>query len=407
MFQMIIQKWKLNSLLILGFCLFGQLVFSQSKSQLKKKKANIQKEIKKLNGLLGETRINKRKSEIQLLILNKKIGARKELISAIGNEVFYLDREITNQNNQIDTLKNKLLELRNQYTEMVRFAYKNRNATNKLIFIFSSEDFNQAYKRLKYIHEIAEYRKYQSKQINLATEKIEEKIIELEEKKFRKLSLKEHKKAEFNRLQEEQGERQEVYAELRQDEKKLKSNLNKKRNESRKLQAAIKKIIAREIAEAKKRAEKSNGSIGLTPKAKKLSKDFITNKGKLPWPVSKGIISGKFGNQKHAVYEHLTTINNGIDILTNKGSKASAVFKGKVVAIIILPGGKKAVLIQHGEFFTMYSNLAKVLVNKGDEVNTQEEIATILTDENGKTEIHFEIWQGNQKQNPSFWVATK
>ena len=404
---MIIRKWTLSSLFVIGLLLIAQPLFSQSKSQLKKKKAKIQKEIKKLNGLLGETRTNKRNSEIQLLILNKKIGARQDLISAIGNEVFYINEEISNQNNQIDTLKSKLLELKKQYTKMVQFAYKNRNATNKLIFIFSSEDFNQAYKRLKYIHEIAEYRKYQWQQIKLATEKVEEKILELEEKKFRKLNLKEHKKAEFNRLQEEQGERQEVYAELRKDEKKLKANLNKKRSESRKLQAAIKKIIEREIAEAKKRAEKSNGAIGLTPKAKKLSKDFTTNKGKLPWPVSKGIISGKFGNQKHAVYEHLTTINNGIDILTNKGTKARSIFNGKVAAIIVLPGGKKAVLIQHGEFFTMYSNLVKVFVNKGDEVNTQEDIATILTDENGKTELHFEIWQGNQKQNPSFWIARK
>jgi septal ring factor EnvC (AmiA/AmiB activator) len=225
---------------------------SQSKSQLKKKKAKIHKEINKLNGLLGETRTNKRKSEIQLLILNKKIGARKDLISAIGNEVFFINEEISDQNNQIDNLKSKLSELRSQYVKMVQFAYKNRNATNKLIFIFSSQDFNQAYKRVKYIHEIAEYRKYQSQQIKLATQDVEVKIIELEEKKFRKLNLKEYKKAEFNRLQEEQGERQNLYIELRKDEKNLKSNLARKKNESNKLQAAIKKIIEREIAEAKK-----------------------------------------------------------------------------------------------------------------------------------------------------------
>ncbi len=380
---------------------------AQSKSQLKKKKAKIHKEIKKLNGLLGETRTNKRKSEIQLLILNKKIGARKDLISAIGNEVFFIDEEISDQNNQIENLKSKLSELRSQYVKMVQFAYKNRNATNKLIFIFSSQDFNQAYKRVKYIHEIAEYRKYQSQQIKLAARNIEVKIIELEEKKYRKLNLKEYKKAEFNRLQEEQGERQNLYIELRKDEKKLKTNLARKKNESNKLQAAIKRIIEREIAEAKKRAEKLNGGIGFTPKAKKLSKDFTSNKGKLPWPVTKGVISGRFGNQKHAVYEHLTTINNGIDIITNSGTKARSVFNGKVAAVIVLPGGKKAILVQHGEFFTMYSNLDKVFVNKGDDVNTQEDIATVLTDENGKTEIHFEIWQGNQKQNPSFWISSK
>lgn len=404
---MIIQKWKLNSWLILILCLIMHSGLAQSKSQLKKKKAKIHKEIKKLNGLLGETRTNKRKSEIQLLILNKKIGARKDLITAIGNEVFFINKEIHDQNTQIDNLKIKLSELRSQYLKMVQFAYKNRNATNKLIFIFSSEDFNQAYKRVKYIHEIAEYRTYQSQQIKLATENIEVKILELEEKKFKKLNLKEYKKAEFNRLQEEQGERQDLYVELRKDEKKLKKNLARKKDESKKLQTAIKKIIEREIAEAKKRAEKSNNGIGFTPKAKKLSRDFISNKGKLPWPVTKGVVSGKFGNQKHAVYEHLTTINNGIDIITNKGTKAKSVFNGKIAAVIVLPGGKKAVLVQHGEFFTMYSNLDKVFVNKGDEVNTQEDIATVLTDENGKTEIHFEIWQGNQKQNPSFWISSK
>lgn len=404
---MTLKRWKLSSIFIIGLFLCAGTVFGQSKSQLKQKKAKIQKEIKKLNGLLGETRTNKRKSEIQLLILNKKIGAREDLISAIGNEVGYIDVEIKNQNVLIDTLESKLAELKSQYTKMVEFAYKNRNATNKLIFIFSSEDFNQAYKRLKYIHEISEYRQYQAEQITLTQTKIEEKIAELEEKKARKLNLKENKKAEFTMLQEEQGERKDLYNELRKDEKKLRSNLSNKKSESRKLQSAIKKIIEREIAEAKKRAKKENGGIGLTPKAQKLSKDFTNNKGKLPWPVTRGVISGKFGNQKHAVYEHLTTINNGIDILTNKGTKARAVFKGKVAAIIALPGGKKAVLIQHGEFFTMYSNLGKVYVKKGDEVSTNEDIATILTDENGKTELHFEIWQGNQKQNPSLWIKVK
>jgi septal ring factor EnvC (AmiA/AmiB activator) len=226
---MTIQKWKLNSLLVFTLLLFGQPIYSQSKSQLKKKKAKIQTEIRKLNGLLGETRTNKRKSEIQLLILSKKIGARKDLISAIGNEVSSIDKEIKVQNYQIQNLKSKLLDLRNQYTKMVEFAYKNRNATNKLIFIFSSEDFNQAYKRVKYLHEIAEHRIYQSQQIKLATERIEEKIMELEEKKFRKLNLKEHKKLEFNTLQEEQGERQNLYVELRKDEKQLKTNLEKKK----------------------------------------------------------------------------------------------------------------------------------------------------------------------------------
>lgn len=402
---MIIKKWKLGSFLIIALLAVSVTVGAQSKSQLKQKRSQIQKELKKLNGLLGETRTNKRKSEIQLLILTKKIGARKELISAIDNEVYYINQEIKNQQELIDTLQSKLTHLRDQYTKMVQFAYKNRNATNKLIFIFSAEDFNQAYKRLKYIHEISDYRIYQAEQIKLTQEKIRKKIVELEESKQRKIQLKDNKKQEFVKLQEEQGEHKSVYFELKKNEQKLKANIRRKQKEAQKLQAAIKKIIEREIAEAKKRAKARNDGFDLTPAARKLSSDFTSNKGKLPWPVSRGTISGKFGNQKHAVFEHLTTINNGIDILTNKGAKARAVFKGTVVAIIALPGGKKAVLLQHGEYFTMYSNLSKVFVKKGDKLETNEELGAVLTDESGKTEIHFEIWQGNQKQNPSYWIA--
>jgi septal ring factor EnvC (AmiA/AmiB activator) len=404
---MILNRWKLSRLFLLGFFLLSIQGFPQSKNQLKQKRSRIQKELRKLNGLLGETRTNKRKSEIQLLILSKKIGAREELISAIGNEVVYINRSIENQEILIDTLKSNLTQLRVQYAKMVQFAYKNRNSTNKLIFIFSSEDFNQAYKRLKYIHEIGEYREYQAEQIALTQLKIEEKILELKDKKARKLNLKENKKDEFQKLQSEQGERNGIYAELKKDEKKLRSNITKKRNESKKLQAQIKKIIEREIAEAKKRAEASNKGHNLTPRAQKLSKDFTNNKGKLPWPVSRGTISGKFGNQKHAFLEHVTTINNGIDILTNKGTKARVVFEGTVVAVIALPGDKKAILVQHGNFYTMYSNLDKVFVKKGDKLETQEDIGTIITDESGKTEVHFELWEGNQKQNPSFWITIK
>lgn len=406
---MITKSWRLSSIILFAFLLGFTTSFSQSKTQLKRKKAKIQKELQKLNGLLGETRTNKRKSEIQLLILNKKIGVRKELIFAIDNEVSYINNDIRSQRIFIDTLQSKLFQLKVQYTKMVQFAYRNRNSTNKLIFIFSSDDFNQAYKRLKYIHEISEYRVYQVEQIRLTQEKIKEKIVELEQKKVRKILLKDNKKLEFTQLQEEQGESKVLYNELRKDEKKLKVNINRKKEASRKLNAAIKKIIEREIAEARKRAEeeKRKGGIGLTPKSNSLSKDFMGNKGKLPWPVNKGMISGKFGNQKHEIYEHLTTINNGIDILTNKGTKAHAVFDGKVAAVIVLPGGKKAVLVQHGEFFTMYSNLNKVFVEKGHNIKTQEDIGSIITDDNGKTEIHFEIWQGNQKQNPSLWIAYK
>lgn len=398
--------WIKNSLLIVLLLVMGTNAQAQNKNQLKKKRQLIQNKLKKLNGLLGETKANKRKSEIQLLILRKKIGARQELISAINYEVKYIDKSIHNQEDYIDTLNYQLEALRTQYSKMVRFAYKNRNATNKLIFIFSADDFNQAYKRLNYIHEISEYRVYQAKEIKKKQAEVQQKIIELESKKKSKVALVNNKRTEHTALEQEKLEKKSLFQALRSDEKNLKKDIYRKKREASKLQNAIKKIIDRELKEALKKSKKDS-KFGKTPKAKKLSDSFTNNKGKLPWPVGRGTISGKFGNQKHQVFDHLKTINNGVDIITNRGTKARVVFKGKVVAVIVLPGDKNAVLIQHGSYFTMYSNLSSVYVKKGDELDIHEEIGKIKTDENGKTELHFEIWKGNAKQNPSLWISKK
>lgn len=398
--------WIKYAVLFFLMIFIGINGYSQDKNQLKKKRQNIQKELRKLNGLLGETKANKRKSEIQLLILKKKIGARQELISAINYEVAFIDKEIKNRALNIADLNEELTDLRTQYTKMVQFAYKNRNSTSQLVFIFSSDDFNQAYKRLKYIHKIGEYRVYQVQQIKKKQEEIRLKIVELGLKKEQKLALIQNKHKERQSLESEKSERNTLYQNLRKNEKQLRKNIDRKKREARKLQNAIKKIIEREMKEALKK-NKKNDKYELTPKAQQLSNSFTSNKGKLPWPVDRGTISGKFGNQKHQVFEHLSTINNGVDILTNSGTKARAIFNGKVVAVIVLPGGKNAVLVQHGEYFTMYSNLQVVYVKKGDELTTQQEIGKIKTDENGKTELHFEIWKGNVKQNPSLWITKK
>jgi septal ring factor EnvC (AmiA/AmiB activator) len=400
------KRWINCSLIIFLLLLVSLSAQAQDKNKLKRKRQQIQRELKKLNGLLGETKANKRKSEIQLLILRKKIGAREELISAINYEVKYIDKAIKNQENEIDTLTYQLNALRDQYAKMVFFAYKNRNATNKLIFIFSADDFNQAYKRLNYIHEISEYRVYQAQEINKKQAEVAQTILNLESKKKNKVLLVKDQQSEHNVLQKEKSEKKTLYQVLRSDEKNLKNNINRKKRAARKLQNAIKKIIERELKEAMKKNETSN-KYELAPKAQKLSTSFTNNKGKLPWPVVRGTISGRFGNQKHQVFDHLNTINNGVDIITNRGTKAHAVFKGKVVAVIVLPGGKNAVLMQHGSYFTMYSNLSRVYVSKGDELEIQEDIGKIKTDENGKTELHFEIWKGNSKQNPSLWISKK
>lgn len=404
--------------IILGFLLISGCAFGQSKETLKKKQSNLKREIIKLNGLLNEANVNRKKSEIEIIITKKKIGAREELIDVINYEILEINKEIKAENERIDSLKAQLEVLREQYKKMVVYAYKNRNATNQLIFVFSSSDFNQAYKRIKYIHEIGEYRKYQAEQIQFAQREIEQRIQQLEQKRARKEQLLDNKRSEKKQLRDEEENLREVYVELRNNESKIRNDIDQKKKERQRLNKEIERIIQRELAIAREKARKEAERLAkekgsdqpeyefkLTPQAQALSANFEANKGKLPWPVSRGTISMHYGNSRHAVFGDVTVINNGINILTNQGAKAKAVFGGMVVAVIVLPNGKNAVLLQHGSYFTMYSNLSKALVKKNQEVNVGDELGLIRTDEDGNTELHFEIWKEGDKQNPEYWIA--
>ena len=390
---------------------------AQNKKQLKNKKNKLHKEIKKMNGLLSEINRDKKGAEITYLINVMKIEVRKELIQSINEEIREVDAALETQNASIDSLNNQLTQFQEQYKKMILYAYKNRNATNSIIFVFSSDNFNQAYKRLKYIKKIGEYREYQATEITSIKRTIEDRIIRLERKKEKKKRILGDKYYEKNKLQKEKTENKEVLQGLKKDEKNLKKKIVRKQKEATKLDNQIKKIIEKEIALARERARKErerlnkgkkgkkDPNFGLTPIAAKLSKRFELNKGKLPWPIKSGKISARYGISKHPVFEHLKVTNNGMNMITNKGSHALAIFGGNVVAVIVLPsGGKSAVLLQHGAYFTMYSNLITVKVQKGQKVKLGQKLGIIKTEENGKTEIHFELWKGNAKQNPALWL---
>lgn len=408
-------KWTKIVMVFVSCSLISLSLAAQNKNQLKSKKKKLHQEISTMNVLLDEIGINKKQSEIAYIINLKKIGAREELISSINQEIQELNQEIEQQYYAIDSLNEQLKNYREQYKKMLLYAYKNRNSTNELIFIFSSQDFNQAYKRLKYLKRIGEYRKYQAIEVALVQKSINGKIALLQEKKAVKNKFLGNKHYEKKKLQVEKSENQSVLQSLKKDEKKLKKKILAKQKEANQLDEQIKKIIEKEIAEARERARKQreklkkkggkNDPFDLTPVASKLSKKFELNKGKLPWPVKSGTISGKYGVGTHPVFKHLKVINNGINLITNKGTNALAIFGGNVVAIIVLPaGGKSAVLVQHGAYFTMYSNLITVKVEKGQKVKLGQKLGVIKTDEEGKTEIHFELWKGNEKQNPALWL---
>jgi septal ring factor EnvC (AmiA/AmiB activator) len=372
----------------------------QTQKDLEAKKDAIQKELVYKSKLLEETKKNKAKSVQQVVLLNKKISTRERYIRTINREVRLFDKNILETEGQIKSLEVEIEELKEEYAQMIYYAYKNTSSYDKLMFVFSAEDFNQAYKRLMYYQQYAQYREQQTVTIKNSQLLLEEKIKELKIERTEKQALLNQEKKEKGLLSKEISEKKSVVSALQDDEKKLKSEINKKKKEAVKLQRAIKKMIADEIAKQKEEGEKA-----LTPEALALSKGFSTNKSKLPWPVEKGEITGKFGTQQHPVLKNIKIQNNGIDIATTQGSMARAVFDGEVTRVMIIPGVGKVVMVRHGEYYTVYSNLKETFVQKGDKVTTKQEVGTVITDETkGVTEVHFEIWKGQTIMNPVDWI---
>lgn len=372
----------------------------QNKDDLEKQKSQIQKDIAYKNKLLQETKKNKQLSIGQLVLLNKQISSREQLIRTINREVRILDKQIEETNALIASMENDLKNLKEEYAKMIYYAYKNKSSYDKLMFIFSAKDFNQAYKRLKYYQQYSEYRKKQAEMIRQTQESLNQKVAALKVKKIEKESLLNQERAERNQLAEEKQEKQQLVNGLQGDEKKLKDEINKKKKEAAKLQKMIQKIIEEEIAKSKEK-----GKFVMTPEAKALSESFANNKAKLPWPVEKGVITGKYGVQAHPVLKGIQIQNNGIDISTTEGAAARAVFDGEVTKVMIIPGVGKVVMIRHGEYYSVYSNLKETFVQSGDKVTTKQMVGSVITDDqSGKTEVHFEIWKRQTTLNPSQWI---
>jgi len=412
-------KWRKNKLLLnhrgflfFIFLLLPVLLFGQSKGELQKKKKELEKNIQYTNILLKETKKNKVASLNQLTTLKKQIVYRKHLINTINKEIKLIDKQIAENNNIVRALEQDLIKIKEDYAKMIYYGYKNRNSYNKLMFVFSSIDFNQALKRLKYIQEYSEYRHEQAELITKTKELIHEKNQSLEDKRIRKQSLMNRKEQERLDLSSRKKEKNNVYESLMAKETQLKTDLKKQIKESAKLQKAIEDIIAKEIRKARELANKKTG-FALTPEETKLSVNFKNNKGKLPWPVKRGIITGSFGEHNHPVLSGIKVYNNGIDLSTNKGATARSIFEGTVTGVIILPGSnKKAVIVRHGEYFSVYGSLQQVFVKKGDKVGLKQDIGIVYTDvKKFKTESHLEIWKltdgGTVKLNPQIWIAKK
>ena len=398
--------------------LFVSPASSQNKQVLQEKKEKLEKDIQYTNKLLEKNKKNKEKSLDYLKTLTKQLNNREELVDMLNVEIGLIDKQIQkNKRKILETQtaifrkQEELKKIEEDYANMIYYASKNKTSYDIWVFIFSSKTFNQAYKRMKYLKQYAQHRKMQTVLITNTKEQLLQKVESLENQKTdlyidkqKKKNLINNKKEEVKDLEVQKTEKKEIINKLKKSEKYFKNELQKQLQAAKLLDEKIRKIIEEEIKKARKK-QKSNDGFELTPEAKALSENFLENKGKLPWPLDKGLIVNGFGKQKNAIFKDVETQNNGVDIATDKGEKVRAVFDGKISRIFLIKGAGKVILINHGEYFSVYSGLKEVSVKLGDQVYAKEAIGVVITDENkGKTELHFEIWRNYEKQDPSLWL---
>ena len=390
------------------FLIFTMFANGQSLDELRKKKQKTNEEIKYTTKLLEDARKNEKQTLNKYKILNKQIELRTNLISGINSEVGVLSDFIDQNAWLVSSLNSDLEDLKKEYANMILFAQKNQTNYSKFLFVLSSNSFNQAYKRLMYLRQYTEYRKRQAELIQWIRDLIQTKVSRLEQQKNEKESLLQVKKKEANQLNNEKQQQGKVLTTLQQKQKDFEKKLREQQKIDAQLSREIQKIIEEEVQKAKRNA-KETGKTGyeMTPEQKLVSGQFEQNRRRLPWPVERGVITDHFGVHEHAVLKNIQVKNNGIDISTARGATARSVFAGEVSRVFMVSGGNTAVIIRHGKYLTVYSNLLNVLVKSGDKVTVKQPIGTIATDtdDDSKTVLKFQIWKENEKLDPEGWIA--
>ncbi len=397
--------WQKPYQLLLNFALAFWLLFftlssfAQTSTELNNQISLLEKEIAYTNQLLTTTLKGKEDSYYKIELLAKQISRHEKVLVSIQKEINNINRDIDSKQLEIRKKEAELSALKDEYTKMIYFANRNRSNYDKLMFIFSSNDFNQAYKRLKYFEQYSHYRKNQVKLINEHQLALDSSIKKLEKDRAEKLSLRLKETQTKENLNQQKIEQQRSLNRLKSNERDLKSELRKKENQKDALKKEIEKLIALETERIKKFA--------LTPGELALSSDFENNKGKLPWPVERGILFSSFGEHAHPYIKGIKTRNDGVDIATDENSQARAVFEGEVRSIISVPGTPNyAILIKHGNYFTLYSNITKVTVSPGQKVKAKESLGIIYKDPSDQsTKLQFQLWKSTSKMNPINWLA--
>lgn len=449
-----------KQLFVLAFLCMAVVVHAQRddrKQKLERQKIRLQDEIELANSILKETRKTKELSLSNIETVDRKLRLRQNLISTLDRETELLNKESDKLKTEIDTLEAQVARLKDDYAAMIRQARKSSNNYSRLMFILSSRDFNQALRRLEYLKQYSEFRRRQVEEIKQKENELSDKVAELNRQRVKKEVLKAQIEDERNKLLAEKNEQQKAIASLSEKESEITGELKEKQAQAKKLENEIQRIIAAEIRRAKEAAIRrgiedeakrvgliagkdftgstSNKALedliakkkaelkaankavaekpatpaySLTPEATKLAASFAANKSLLPWPVERGLVVQGFGPYRHPIAKSVVMNNNGIDIATEKGSKARVAFNGEVSKVIRVPGGAITIIVSHGNYFTIYQNLAEVYVKSGDQVTAKQELGLVYTDPSeGKTILHFELWKETQMLDPQPWLAGK
>lgn len=390
---------------------------SKKQQELEARRQEILKEIKQYNLLLSTDK-KKERSMISLVEdLNNKVRVRQNLIKITNDQANLLTREINSNQKEISSLRDQLTELKKDYAAMVVKSYKSKSEQSRVMFLLSSDNFQQAYKRLQYIKQYTKYQEQQGEEIKSKTQKLQDLNTSLLQQKKDKEKLIEENRIAKKELEEDIKQQQELVASIRKNLSNYASQIKTKQQEADKIDREIERLIKEAIAEANKKAGKSNtnttskpsSGFALTPEAKTLAANFEANKGKLSWPVEKGVVKTRYGTQPSPIDPSVNIQSNGVRIATDKNEKVRAVFTGTVNSVIALKNGNPTVLIQHGNYFTAYKNLSKVYVKKGDKVDTKQFIGEVFTSSvDQETVLSFSIYKvvgGElQTQDPSGWI---
>lgn len=415
----------LKYLFILAFLICSASAWSQTdQEKLEQRKEQILKEIRVQEELLRSQDQKQRSVLTEIIQQKEKIRLRESLIRTTEKQAKILKDEMYTNQLQINALNRELEDLKADYAAMIVKSYKSRSEQSRAMFLLSSESFLQAYKRGQYMKQYASYRKNQGEEIKLKSNQLLVLNTKLDVQKTEKNKLVVEQEKERVTLQKEKEEQEKLAASIQKDKKKIAQEIKKKQKESKEIDRKIDRLIKEAIAEANRKAaaalKKANpkittaetratvnsSKIVLTPEAKIISDNFKANKGRLPWPVASGKITQRYGDQPHPDLSYLSVHSNGVEITTNKGSQARAVFDGEVYSILYVSPVQKAVMIQHGDFFTMYHNLSDVSVVKGEKVSRKQSLGTIRTStETGKTILKFMITQNITYTNPQPWLT--